>query len=421
MKQSNTIPQGYKNSPLGIIPEDWEVKKLGEIANISSGGTPLREKKEYWDGDIPWVTTALLNNPIIDFAEEYITKEGFQNSAAKLLPKGTLLMAMYGQGQTRGKVSRLMIEATTNQACASLSISDCLTDYIYYQLDNNYESIRNLSNDGSQKNLSLDLIKGILILLPPLPEQQKIAEILSIWDRAIDAQTQLIASLQTRKRALMQQLLTGKKRLKGFSGKWEMVELGKIFIEIADYNDNKGHTVMTISSKYGLVSQKEKFDKIIAGDSLNKYTLIRDGDFAYNKGNSKLYEMGCIFQLKHIPSALVPFVYICFRAKRDICSEFYKHWFVNHGLDRQLKRIITSGARSDGLLNVNSNDFFLLALPLPPLTEQTAIAEILSAADKEIAFAQEKLAKMKEQKKGLMQVLLTGKRRVEKRNKKENK
>jgi type I restriction enzyme S subunit len=169
---------------------------------------------------------------------------------------------------------------------------------------------------------------------------------------------------------------------------------------------------MTISSKLGLISQQDKFDRVIAGDSLKKYTQLKKGDFAYNKGNSKTYPMGCIYRLEEKESALVPFVYICFRPTDKVEGLFYKHWFFAHGLDRQLNKIITSGARGDGLLNVNTEDFFKLKVLFPKLEEQTAIAQVLQTADKEIELLKTKLEQQKLQKKGLMQVLLTGKLRV---------
>ena len=121
--------------------------------------------------------------------------------------------------------------------------------------------------------------------------------------------------------------------------------------------------------------------------------------------------MGCIYCLTE-KSAVVPFVYICFRVIDGTCCEFYKHFFINHGLDSQLKRIITSGARGDGLLNVNSEDFMSLKVPYPNIEEQNEIAYILNDADKEIELANEKLANLKSQKRGLMQQLLTGKKRI---------
>ena len=99
---------------------EWESKKLGDLANVSSGGTPNRANPLYWNGNIPWISTTLIDFNYIDKSEEYITEEGLKNSSAKLFPIGTLLMAMYGQGKTRGKISIVNIEATTNQACGAI-------------------------------------------------------------------------------------------------------------------------------------------------------------------------------------------------------------------------------------------------------------------------------------------------------------
>ncbi len=161
-----------------------------------------------------------------------------------------------------------------------------------------------------------------------------------------------------------------------------------------------------------MISQEDKFDRVIAGDSLKKYSQLKRGDFAYNKGNSKTYQMGCVYQLEEKESALVPFVYICFSPTDAVHSTFYKQWFFAHGLDRQLRRIITSGARGDGLLNVDADDFFKLEIPFPLKLEQIAIAQVLQAADKEIQLLKNKSEKLKVQKKGIMQVLLTGKKRL---------
>jgi type I restriction enzyme S subunit len=232
-------------------------------------------------------------------------------------------------------------------------------------------------------------------------------------DEAIQITQRLIAQKELRKKWLMQNLLTGKKRLKGFSGEWKEERLGVLFCHLRDTNDGgDGHSVMTISSKLGLISQEDKFDRVIAGDSLKKYTQLSKGDFAYNKGNSKTYPMGCIYRLEEKDSALVPFVYICFKPEDKVDGEFYKHWFLSHGLDSQLNKIITSGARGDGLLNVNSDDFFKLKVPFPPKEEQTAIAQVLQTVDQEINLLKTKADKLREQKKGMMQVLLTGKVRL---------
>ena len=412
MEQNKNIPQGYKDSPLGIIPQEWEVKRLGDIANIDEKSLNSQTLNDY---EFDYISLSDVDSE--DFKIE-TTKQIFKTApsrARRIVTKGDILMStvrpnLQGFSIIKNEVENLI--ASTGFAVISpfKGVSEYLFMVIFSQSIS--RQFHQLLVGSNYPAINSKDVKRLKILSPPLPEQQKIAEILTCWDAAIEKQTQLIEKLETRKRGLMQQLLTGKKRLKGFEGEWQIVELRSLFDEVVESNNNQTHEIMTISAKLGLISQKEKFDRIIAGDSLKKYTLLKEGDFAYNKGNSNLYEMGCIYQLEKIKSALVPFVYICFRPTNKCFSTFYKHWFQNHGLDRQLKRIITSGARGDGLLNVNNKDFFSLLLPYPSLAEQTAIANILSAADDEIGKEKGKLAALRSQKKGLMQVLLTGKKRV---------
>ncbi|MBQ4407702.1 MAG: restriction endonuclease subunit S [Bacteroidales bacterium] len=414
MNKNQHIPQGYKSSPLGIIPEDWEVKRLGEIAEITSGTTPLRANRSYYDGGtIPWVKTTDLNNKELFDTEEYVSEIAVSKTSLKLLPKGTVLVAMYGGFNQIGRTSILGIEATINQALSALICNDkVLNFYVLAWLNGRVGDWKNLAaSSRKDPNITGKDVERFHILVPKKEEQQRIVSVLSLWDTAISKQTQLVEKLTLRKRGLMQQLLTGKKRLKGFEGEWSYHTIQDHFTEIRDKNDGEGHIPMTISAKLGLISQTHKFDRVVAGNSLDKYTLLRKGDFAYNKGNSNLYEMGCIYRLKE-ESAVVPFVYICFRVIDKTCCEFYQQFFINHGLDKQLKQIITSGARGDGLLNVNSEDFMALKIPYPSIEEQNAIASVLVQADQEIEIQKQKLARLQEQKKGLMQVLLTGKRRV---------
>jgi len=386
------IPEGYKNSPVGIIPEEWEVKRLEEIAEITSGATPSRKIADNWNGDIPWVTTSLLNNARILSAEEYITQTGLDYSATKILPLNTVLMAMYGEGQTRGKVSILRIEAATNQACAAIVVTEnARYDYIFHQLTNMYNIIRNLSNDGSQKNLNLQLIKNIQVILPPLLEQQKIAEILSVWDVAIEKLTLLIEKLELRKRALMQQLLTGKKRLKGFDGEWKKVRLGEVS------KIKKGRALSSTQTQIGIYP-------VIAGGKSSPYfhadftdenviTVSASGAYAgYVAYHSfKIWASDCsVINEINLISDLT-FLYYSLTLIQDSIYELQ-----------------SGGAQP----HVFPNDLKKIKIELPSLPEQTAITEILSTADQGIHVAKEKLEQLKKQKKGLMQVLLTGKKRV---------
>ncbi len=207
-------PAPTKETEIGEVPEHWEVVQLGEIAEIQSGGTPSRKKSEYWNGDIPWVKTGEIAYKPIMSAEEKITELGLKNSSARLFPKGTLLMAMYGQGVTRGRVAILGIDATINQACAAITPNgDVMTDFLYHLFVFRYEAIRNLGHGANQKNLSGRLVKIIPCPLPPLPEQHQIAHILQAADAKIAAEQDRRAALRELFNSLLQALMTGRRRV----------------------------------------------------------------------------------------------------------------------------------------------------------------------------------------------------------------
>tara|TARA_R110000868_G_scaffold396876_1_gene669266 strand:+ start:5514 stop:6716 length:1203 start_codon:yes stop_codon:yes gene_type:complete len=206
------FPQEGETVPKYRFPEfvndgRWANLTLGEICKITSGGTPNRSTSEFWNGDIPWISTTLIDFNTVNQANEYITEIGLQNSSAKMFLKGTILMAMYGQGKTRGKVAILGIEATTNQACAAIILKKGYnTDYVFQYLAAHYDEIRELSNKGGQENLSGGLIEIIPISIPKAKEQQKIADCLSSLDALITGQKEKIEQLKLHKKGLMQDL-----------------------------------------------------------------------------------------------------------------------------------------------------------------------------------------------------------------------
>ena len=410
--QPKTIPQGYKATALGIIPQEWEVRPLNYLGAICSGGTHDTEVAEYWNGDIAWCTPSditKLDTKYIESTEVKITAKGLKESSATLLPPRSIVVCTRA---TIGNAAICNTEIATNQGFKNIIPNEKTNpEWLYYIIIYSKPRLVRFGCGSTFLEVSKKDFSRFKIAVPPLAEQRKIAEVLGMWDEAIEKQARLIEKLALRKRALMQRLLSAKLRLPGFSEPWKEHKIADLFSPINDTNDGREHIPMTISAKSGFISQKDKFDRVIAGDSLQKYILLKKGDFAYNKGNSNLYEMGCIYHLNE-ESALVPFVYICFRSKGSVNIDFYSQFFINHGLDRQLKKIITSGARGDGLLNVDKKDFFALNVPYPTIEEQTAIAEVLTAADREIELAKEKLERLRRQKRGLMQQLLTGKKRI---------
>lgn len=204
----------YKQTPIGTIPKTWQIVRIEDIAETSSGGTPSRSKKEYFEGNIPWVKSGELKDKVIYDTEEKITTEGLQNSAAKIFPKGTLLIAMYGA--TVGKTGILGLNAATNQAICAILPKDDTFDvrFLRYYIVFRREQMIAISAGGAQPNISQEIIRSTRIALPPLPEQQRIAEILSVVDRELELEREEKTRLERIKRGLMDLLLTGKIRVK---------------------------------------------------------------------------------------------------------------------------------------------------------------------------------------------------------------
>jgi type I restriction enzyme S subunit len=206
-----------KQTEIGPVPESWETDRLGNIANLKSGGTPSRSRPEYWQGGtIPWVKTGEVDYCLICETEEKITQEGLDNSSAKVFPPGTLLMAMYGQGITRGKVAILGIEAATNQACvAFFPKAGIQAKFLYYFFEAKYELIRNLGHGANQKNLSADLLSTVLLAFPSSnPEDQGlIVSMLEAVDNKIAVTKKKVTLLSDLFRTLLHQLMTAQIRV----------------------------------------------------------------------------------------------------------------------------------------------------------------------------------------------------------------
>lgn len=201
---------------IGMIPEHWEVPEIKYLVRIASGGTPDRNHPEYWNGNIPWIKTGELQNDIITNAEEYITEEGLNNSSAQVFNINTILVAMYGQGKTRGMTALLKTPASTNQACAGLTVanSNVQIEYLWQCLIGAYDAIRSEAAGSGQPNLSATLIGNFHIALPPIEEQGLIVEY--IKDRTVEIKStihkaeKLLEKLTEYKKSLIYEAVTGK-------------------------------------------------------------------------------------------------------------------------------------------------------------------------------------------------------------------
>jgi type I restriction enzyme S subunit len=208
-----------KDTEVGSIPASWSLTSIGEHFSVGSGGTPSRGVAEYWqDGSIPWVKTTEIDYRVITDTLERITRAGLENSAAKILPIGTLLMAMYGQGVTRGRVAILGIDAACNQACAAIQPIDESIDrrFLFHFLAFRYDEIRRMSHGGQQQNLNGDIVRALPVWHPTdedNAEQREIVKILDAIDKKIDLHKRKRAVLEELFKTLLHKLMTGEIRV----------------------------------------------------------------------------------------------------------------------------------------------------------------------------------------------------------------
>lgn len=177
--QIKVLDELIKSVFLEMFQHFVEKVKIGDIADIQTGSTPSRKNEMFWrDGNIPWIKTAEVKMNYIESSEEFITEEALEKTSVSILPVDTILIAMYGQGVTRGRVALLKTKATTNQACAAILPNDkFLSEFLFRQLMINYTKLRDLGRGGNQLNLNLSLVKNFEIILPPITKQEEFINI----------------------------------------------------------------------------------------------------------------------------------------------------------------------------------------------------------------------------------------------------
>lgn len=398
------VPEEYVKKRKVVIPQQWGLPQIKDIASISSGSTPNRNNSEYWNGNIAWVTTGELSSGHVNHTSELITVKAVKETKMRIYPQGTLLMAMYGQGKTRGTVAILEIDAAVNQACAAITVKDGKSKFLFYQLKNSYQDIRKLSNTGNQENLNADIIKTYQVPWAPGEEQERISTILTTQDKVIELKEKRLAEKQRQKKYLMQQLLTGKKRLPGFYGAWSFPKAKELFQSVSDKDHNGDLAVLSSTQDRGIVPRDEvdidiKYDAC----SLVNYKKVSKGNFVISL---RSFQGGIEYSTY---TGLVSPAYTVLSSRKEISDGYYKQFFKSTDYINRLN-VAVYGIR-DGK-QISYEDFGRLRIPYPPIKEQNAIAEALSAADREIDLLRQDIEQEKQKKKALMQLLLTGIARV---------
>lgn len=402
--------EGFKKTKIGWIPKDWKLYILKDVLKDYKLGGNYGNSQN--DSNIPLIKMGNLGrgNIVLDKLEYLSENETINES--DILNEGDVLFNTRNTLELVGKVAiwkNELTKAVYNSNILRLKFNDIIdnNDFINYCL-NSYSSLRELSRvaTGTTSVAAIytkDLLK-INIAIPPLPEQQKIASILSDWDEAIKKTQTLIEKLQLRKKGLRQQLLTGKTRLKGFNKDWQTDKLGNYFTERKEtgYDDLQ---LLSIG-RNGVYPQDTTEKKDTSNTNKSKYKRICAGDIGYNtmrmwQGRSALSEI----------EGIVSPAYTILKAKENTNPVFFSYLFKLEEMIHKFYRN-SQGMVSDTWM-CKFKDLAIIKFQAPSSkAEQTAIAEILQAADDEIEQQQNYLEQLQSQKKGLMQQLLTGKIRV---------
>lgn len=386
--ENQHIPVGYKSSPLGIIPEDWEVKRLGEVCDISIGrDVQINHFSDYMTNDYKYPVYS--NTVEGEGLYGYYNYEEYSQGKVTVVGRGVGLGTSFARDCGFGAIGRLVV-LTPKEKLSTHYLESYINNKVHFFVES-----------AAIPQLTGEHIASYKIAIPSLSEQKKIETYIQLWDTAISKQTQLVEKLTLRKRGLMQQLLTGKKRLKGFEGEWKEVKLGEIArITMGQSPDSKYYNEIGL----GL--------PLIQGnaDIQDRKSIQR----IWTSNITKTCEVDDIIMSVRAPVGEIA------RSTQKSCIGRGVCAIRNTGIEKEyLYQLLLS--EEDSWKNIeqggtftaiNSNEIQKKTVVIPTKNEQNSIASVLVSADKEIEIQKQKLTSLQEQKKGLMQVLLSGKKRV---------
>ena len=424
------VREGYKQTELGVIPQDWILTTFDKVLEgFSSGMTPYRGTPEYYTGNIRWITSGELNYNIIYDTEEKITKEAVIKTNLKLLPVGTFLMAITGleAAGTRGSCGIVGAEATTNQSCMAIfPTAKMSTEYLYqfYVKYGNYLAF-NYCQGTKQQSYTAKIVKKLPIIFPPNIEEQKaIAEALSDVDALIASIEQLIEKKRLIKQGAMQELLTGKRRLPGFEVKkgYKQTELGAIpedweIVNAGDIGVFKGGSGFPIVYQ-GNSSEQYPFFKVSdmnnkgngilmsnVNNSISEVVRKKIGAVIFPKNTIVFAKIGAAVFLERkkllIKNSCIDNNMAGYTPNKGVAYKFVYYYLHSIKLSDLVSTTALPSLSGEVLKKIK------ITLPLN-IGEQQAIATILSDMDSEIEALEAKLHKTREIKEGMMQELLTG-------------
>ena len=403
MSTTKTQPQ---TPHLQRFSDKWETKRVSEFGDIVTGETPSIKITAFWDGSYPWITpTDITSDRDMIDSERMVTQEGL-NSIRRSLPPNTVLVTCIA---SIGKNAILKTTGSCNQQINAVVPNTAHNaEFLYYLFE--YNSNYLLGNAGVTATpiISKSVFSEFVFQVPPLSEQRAIAEALSDVDGLLNALDALIAKKQAIKQATMQQLLTGKTRLPGFSGGWETKQIGDV-VSLCSERNNLGADipVLTCSKHLGFVDSLSYFKNQVFSKDLSGYKIIRRGQIGYPINH---VEEGSIGLQDLYDVALVSPIYVVCSPKKDINSFFLHRLLKLESYRQEFANATTSSINRRGSLRWPA--FSIIHVTLSPIDEQVAIAAVLNDVETEIAALEKRRDKTRAIKQGMMQQLLTGRVRL---------
>jgi len=396
------------------IPDGWQRLNFGDtIAIMEGGGTPSKKVPEYWSGDIPWATVKDISNFDPNATQDYITKDGLIHSSSRLIPQGTMIMPTR---MLLGAAVFFNVDVAINQDLKVIRFKEGFDKkYVYFWVLKNSQFIRKLGVGSTVNGISQDQLKFIRSFFPFIEEQKRIVKVLETWDIYLKNLQRKIEVKKNIKTGLMQQLLTGKKRLKGFTDQWELIYL----CEAGAFSKGSGLTKVELVKSglnavcYGTLYTRhhikiKRIVSFISHETARNSVVIKRGDIIFAGSGETIDEIGksAVYLDDEVCYAGGDTIILSLRKKHD--PIFFAFYLNSQIVRKDLRRM----GQGQSVVYIYRKDLEKMQVRVPIYKEQAAIAEILNKVDDEIDMLEQKKKIIEAQKKFLLNNLVTGRIRT---------
>ena len=365
---------------------EWNKYTINDLATVVGGGTPNTTVKSYWGGDIQWFTPSEIGkNKYVDFSKRTITRDGLDNSSAKLLPLHTILLSSRA---TVGECSIASNECTTNQGFQSLIAKQCNIDFLYYLIQTKKKDLIRNACGSTFLEISANEIRKIKVAVPVQNEQEQIAKLLSLIDERIATQNKIIEDLKKLKSAIIHRC---------YSSQTNMIPLSELLKQCSDRNRSGSDLqVLSVSNKYGFIAQSNQFeDREVASDDTSNYKVVKKGMFAYNParinvGSIALYEMD--------GNGIVSPMYVCFTTKSELLPSYLKYYFASQTFKHEMYKRLEGSVR----LCLTFEELCNIEIHLPSIEQQKNISKYISKIENNLSLVDSIFSKYQQQRRYLL-------------------